>query len=116
MRLTIIPSDNFVSIDGVGFHDIDLSFINTNVHAIQWYGDNGVIEIKDNPYGRIISNENIYDITQFQQAIDSWNNAKTIYEQQLVVKAAEEARIAEQVKAAELLRSSTQDESSLNTN
>ena len=38
MRATIIPSDSFCSVNGVGFMGLDMSSIPPEVHAIQWYG------------------------------------------------------------------------------
>jgi hypothetical protein len=75
MRLTIIPSDGFVSIDGEGFSGLDLSFLDTDIHAIQWYGTDGEVERKDSR-GRLISNEIITDISPYQLAIDKWNAQK----------------------------------------
>jgi hypothetical protein len=75
MRLTIVPEDGFVSIDGKGFTNLDLSFLDTSIHAIQWYGAEGEIERK-NSQGKIISNEVITSILPYQLAIDKWNTAK----------------------------------------
>jgi hypothetical protein len=80
MRVTIIPSDGFVSVNGEGFRDLDLSFIASEIHAIQWYGDEGELERKDNR-GRMIANETITSIEQFQPALDSWQAAKTAAQQ-----------------------------------
>jgi hypothetical protein len=75
MRVTIIPSDGFVSVDGEGRNDIDLSFIDSNIHAIQWYDTDGEIEIKDNR-GRVITNQQITDLSPYQQALDMWQAKK----------------------------------------
>ncbi len=75
MRVTIIPVDGFVSIDGEGYSGIDLSFMGADVHALQWYESEGEIERKDER-GRIVSNESITDITPYQPAIDAWQAAK----------------------------------------
>jgi hypothetical protein len=83
MRLIIIPYDKFVSIDGYGIHEIDLSNIDPSVHAVQWYDTHGEIEIKDLETGRIATNVKITSIEQFQFAIDAWNAAKTEIEQTL---------------------------------
>jgi hypothetical protein len=74
MKLIIIPSDNTVIVNGVSAHDLDLSFIPSNVHAVQWYGDHGEIEIEDE-YGRMVANQPIHSIDQFQAAIDAWEAA-----------------------------------------
>jgi hypothetical protein len=52
MRLTIIPVDSFVALDGDSSHrPLDLSDCNipANVHALQWYGTEGELEFVDNP-------------------------------------------------------------------
>jgi hypothetical protein len=81
MRVTIIPSDGFVAVDGDGYSALDLSFMDTNIHALQWYGSDGEIERKDER-GRIVSNEKITDISPYQPALDSWQVDKEIAEQE----------------------------------
>jgi hypothetical protein len=47
MRLTIIPVDRNVCVDGETL-SIDMpASVPANVHALQWYGDNGAIELTD---------------------------------------------------------------------
>ena len=70
-RVTIIPDDEFVSVDGESYHDIDLSFINSDIHAVQWYGDEGEVEYKDER-GRATHNEIIISLEPFQAALDAW--------------------------------------------
>ena len=53
MRLTIIPSDKVIIIDGVAVHlDIDgatqFPTIDSNIHAIQWYENKGSKQKVDN--------------------------------------------------------------------
>ena len=55
MRLTIIPNDGLVIKDGVGISGINLSFIDSDIHAIQWYHTHGELEIK-NEFGKIVEN------------------------------------------------------------
>lgn len=45
-RITIIPSDNAVYVDGVVHADLDLSAagIPSGIHALQWYDTRGWIE------------------------------------------------------------------------
>lgn len=71
MRVTIIPSDGFVSVNGKGINELDLKFIDASVHAIQWFDTDGEIERRDER-GRILSNEFIDDLTPYQAAIDAW--------------------------------------------
>lgn len=79
MRLTIIPNDGTVIKDGYGISGLDLSFVSSNVHAVQWYESYGEVEIK-NEYGKIIENLSITSIEPYQQAIDTWQTAKTSIE------------------------------------
>jgi len=81
MRITIIPADGFVSVDGVGFVGLNLSFMSSNIHALQWYDTDGEIERKDSR-GRVVSNETITDITPYQSAIDAWQAAKDAAEEE----------------------------------
>jgi hypothetical protein len=83
MKITIIPEDGFVAVDGDGYSKLDLSFMDTNIHALQWYGSDGEIERKDER-GRIVSNEEVTDITPYQTALDSWQAAKEIAEQEAI--------------------------------
>lgn len=64
MRLTIIPSDGFVNVDGnPKFQPLDLSGCNIplDVHALQWYDTRGWIEFNDStdPFQPKPQNENI---------------------------------------------------------
>lgn len=43
-RLTIIPSDNAVYVDGLCYSGLDLEFTPNDVHALQWFGESGWIE------------------------------------------------------------------------
>lgn len=49
MRLTIVPEDFAVYVDGVFKGNLDFSQcdIPSNVHALQWFGDKGWIEFKE---------------------------------------------------------------------
>lgn len=76
MRVTIIPIDGAVSVDGKGFGGLDLSFMDASVHAVQWYETHGEIEVKDPITGRMVANEVITSIDAFQPAIDVWEAAK----------------------------------------
>lgn len=72
MRITIIPEDSVVYIDGVAKYPIDLSFM-SDIHAVQWYDTWGDVERLD-PETRTPSNERIESIAPYQQAIDLWNS------------------------------------------
>lgn len=75
MRATIIPADNFCSVDGVGIHGVDVTSVAPEVHAVQWYGTYGEIEIKNPVTGKIVSNDDISNLDAFQSVLDSyWDN------------------------------------------
>jgi len=80
MRLTIVPVDGAVSVDGKGFGGLDLSFMEASVHAVQWYETHGEIERKDPITGRMVANEVITSIDAFQPVLDAWQAAKTAEE------------------------------------
>jgi hypothetical protein len=87
MRITILPTDKYISIDNQGLLNIqeDLSWIPINVHAVQWYDTWGEIEYNDgNP------NERIEELGVFEQAIQSHNNEVQRIENEKI--AAEAAR------------------------
>ena len=75
MRLTVIVDDLFVSKDGENYNVSDLSFLHSNIHAIQWYDTTGEIEYKDGS-----ENTTITDITPYNQCVTAWETAKQAYE------------------------------------
>lgn len=75
MRMTVIPDDKFVSVDGVG--KIDLTFqCPANVHAFQWYGEFGEVEYKTLLENGVLvkpPNEVVQSYADFQGALDAWS-------------------------------------------
>jgi hypothetical protein len=71
MRLTIIKDDSTVIIGGI-YYSIDLSILPIGFHALQWYNTYGEIEWKDER-GRMVRNQEISSITDYQWIIDAWN-------------------------------------------
>lgn len=71
MKLTIIADDKMVSKDGVGYSNLDLSFLDSDVWAVQWDTDKGHIEKRD------LSIVEITDITPFNTAVEKWTAANT---------------------------------------
>ena len=69
MKLTIIADDKLVSKDGVGYNNLDLSSLDSDVWAVQWDTDKGHIEKRD------LSIVEITDITPFNTAIAKWTEA-----------------------------------------
>lgn len=65
MRVTIIPSDGVVIVDGVAVHGLNMSDIDASVHAVQWYGSKGVVEYIEN-----VPPAEIDSIVPFQPLLD----------------------------------------------
>lgn len=83
MKVTIVPADGFVSIDGIGYAELNLSFMDEDISALQWYGTEGEIERKDER-GRIVLNEPINDFSPYQPALDAWQAAKEDAEAKII--------------------------------
>jgi hypothetical protein len=76
MRVIIIPEDGSVCVDGEGYGNLNLSWIEASVHAVQWYGERGEIERKNPVTGKMVDNEEINSLEHFQLALDAWTEAK----------------------------------------
>ena len=69
MKITIIPEDKTVIVDGVAASEIDMSGSDQHIHAIQWQDDKGEIEWKkSSPTG--IHNEEIFSFEPFEFILD----------------------------------------------
>lgn len=77
MNVVIVPSDGFVSINGRGFSDLDLSWISSEVHAVNWRGESGEVQIVDPATLMAVRNDEITDLSPFQQALDQWEAARS---------------------------------------
>ena len=75
MRITIIREDGYVSIDGVGYHNIDMSSVSEEIHAVQWYDTEGDIEFITIKGKHKKPNQTIESISDFQQIISLWQEA-----------------------------------------
>jgi hypothetical protein len=75
MRLTIIPSDGSIYVDGRGYTNLDLTWIpeidGKKVHAVQWEDGQGEVEFVGHD-----QNLKIIDLGVFKQAIDIWSERK----------------------------------------
>ena len=94
MRLTAIREDGSIVINGTGYVGFDLSFLDPNIHAIQWYETEGEVEIKD-ARGRMIENRKIESLDEYQQLVSLWEavdknvRSQTIQELDLLINLAE---------------------------
>jgi hypothetical protein len=71
MKLTIIPADRSIGIDGVFILDIkqDMSWIPNDIHVVQWDDTVGEIQYIDSRL-----NLEINELGIFEQAIIDYNN------------------------------------------
>lgn len=107
MRLAIIRDINRVNIDGVA-RTVDLSTLDSNIHAIQWNETVGHIEFKDHLPEVVLD-----DISIFQIYIDAWvaaepapptlNELKSLKKSEFITEGIE--RIAAQVSDWDSLES-----------
>jgi hypothetical protein len=72
MRATIIPSDGFCSVDGVAFNGVDMTSVAAEVHAVQWYGAFGEVEIIDPVTGKAERVDHITDLNSYQNVFSSY--------------------------------------------
>lgn len=79
-RMTVIPGDRTVALDGDHRTVTEVRSLHPDIHAIQWYGEEGEIEWKDPdaPPGliRLVRNERITSIASFQTVIDAHATAQ----------------------------------------
>lgn len=69
MRLTIIPSDKAVYLNGISYNDLIWEGTPSDVHALQWVEQKGWLEFND---GKI--NEDISELPQWAlNAQSAWN-------------------------------------------
>lgn len=84
MRLSIIADDGAVGVDGEFFSELDLSALDPNIHAVQWYGEYGEVEFKTRfEDGKLFhpGNQYITDVSSYQFAFDAWEAAKNARDQ-----------------------------------
>jgi len=86
MRVTVIREDGFISVDGEGYHGIDLTSMGST-WAIQWYETWGEVE-DNNP---TTPNVRIEDISIIQPYLDKFDIRKA----ELVAEAAAELLVAQ---------------------
>jgi len=78
MKFTIIPDDQTIIVDGWGFSALEF-IIDSNIHAVQWYGQFGEIEYKSELTANGITkpqNLIIHKYSDFKLALDTWELAK----------------------------------------
>tara|TARA_R110002153_G_scaffold267531_1_gene431696 strand:+ start:233 stop:529 length:297 start_codon:yes stop_codon:yes gene_type:complete len=79
MKLVIVADDSRVVVDAVAYDGLDMSQLDSAIHAIQWNGEYGEIEYKPVfANGEITKapNQIVMSIDAYQWAIDAWNVQK----------------------------------------
>ena len=77
MKLTIIREDSVVYVDNFAIYNIDLSFVPSNVHALQWKVDLGWIEFVENSDFTKPQNETITELPDWATtAYNAWLTKK----------------------------------------
>lgn len=81
MRVTIIRETGTVNVDGKSHHDLDMSGLPSDFHALQWNNARGEIEFSveecDHCGGRSKKpNAFISDLSPYQKYVDEWTAAE----------------------------------------
>lgn len=87
MRVTVVPVDKVIIVDGNGITLEDWNFDDNHIHAIQWMHNHGHIELKTND-----PNIEISDISEIQKYIDVYMNEIPGMEEK-ILKEQEETRL-----------------------
>lgn len=74
-RITVIKPDGTIIVNGEGYTGLDLSFLDADIHAIQWYDTEGEVERVDQR-GRHLANEEITSFTAYETPVMAAWNAK----------------------------------------
>jgi len=89
MRVSIIPIDSVVCIDGNCLTGINLSQIPSEIHAVQWRNTEGTVEyVTQNKVKP--PNQDITSFEQFQWVVDAWNTKKAEIDAEIARQLAEE--------------------------
>ena len=101
-KLTIVPTDGMVSIDGLSYSELKMTGIPKNLHALQWFGKGGEIEYVADDYGETKPNTRIDSLPKWaEKNIKVWEAANNL----AITKAKEE----EEAEAAAIQLASSED-------
>ena len=96
-KLTIVPTDGRISVDGLAYIELSMTGVPKNIHALQWYGKGGEIEYIADDYGETKPNTRIDSLPKWtEKTIGIWETAN-----KNAIEAAEDAA-AEAEEAARL--------------
>lgn len=98
MRVTIIPADSLVIVDGVPVVFDFSDLVSTDVHAVQWFGEYGEVEFKQyrTPTGLVAPvSQAITSFEDYSDVLERYNSAKVAQEEEAARAAAEHAALEE---------------------
>lgn len=98
MRVTVIPIDKTIIVDGNGIVLEKWDFEDSHIHAIQWFHDKGHIELKTTD-----PNIDLDDIDTVQPYIDAYMATLPVIEEKLLLEQ-EEQRLRSEKEEAEKLK------------
>lgn len=86
MKLTIIPIDKTVYVDGLSYNNLDWQDTPPDVHALQWFDSNeGWIEYVTDNFGNKKPNEKITALPLWaNNAVEAWNSVNNSQTQQVI--------------------------------
>ncbi len=85
MRVTVIPIDKTIIVDGNGIVLEKWDFEDSHIHAIQWIHDNGHIELKTTDPNVVLE-----DITFVQPYIDAYMASLPVMEEKILLEQEEQ--------------------------
>lgn len=81
-RVSIIPSDTFCSVNGIGISDVDMSSAPAGLHAMQWYGTWGEEEYMDAETRQMLPNVRITSLAAYNEILSAYQVLFDIQQQQ----------------------------------
>lgn len=75
-KITIIPENGLVMIDGKGFDGLDMSSLAPDIHAVQWHGEYGEVEYRANSQGMKPANARIDSLDAYASVLATWYAAR----------------------------------------
>jgi hypothetical protein len=101
-KLTIIPEDGLVSIDGQGYTELSIVDVPEDIHALQWYGKGGEIEYIADDYGETKPNIRIDKLPKWtEKSVSVWETTNKKAIEAAALEAAEAAEAARLIAEGE---------------
>lgn len=78
MKVTIIPRDAVVAVDGVAIQGIDMSTLDPELHAVQWYGEAGEEEYSDPATSKMLRNVVITSLDAYSAQLQEYMQKRLV--------------------------------------